>query len=946
MLRVIIYSRCVRCFSIKQAAKPPIKYTDTINLPTTKFPNRLSASKRLEIERQLVEGVLSEAYCYQLKHNREPTFVLHDGPPYANGDLHMGHAVNKILKDITIRQHVAQGRKVHYIPGWDCHGLPIELKATAKKNEKTKDKDALSIRHMSRDFALSAMQRQKHEFRSWGVLSDWLNEENIYLTMRPNFIINQLKMFMDLYERGLVYRALKPVYWSPSSGTALAEAELEYDENFVSPSVYLRLLLTEVPSSISLAPNTNLYALIWTTTPWTLPSNQAICYNSSLEYSVIKLPNFGNHLYLIATSLLSNFEDTTSISYERVQTLMATELSKCTYQHPIFTEKKNLPFFDAAHVQETKGTGFVHTAPAHGPEDFLIGLENKLPVTCFVNEDGLYSLDAPSILRGKPVLGEGDEIVLQSIATDLIHVGKLTHSYPIDWRTKKPVIIRASEQWFMNTEQLKDRAIEEISKINVYPRVQADASRKTLMSQVRKRPYWCISRQRIWGVPIPVFYERATKNIFLNKPLINHICALIEKEGNVDFWWSKSVEEIIPQNILDQFNMRAVDLEQGGDIFDIWFDSGSTWSSVLRDEKVADVYLEGYDQFGGWFQSSLLTSIAARNRSPYKSIFVHGFTVDDKGHKMSKSLGNVISPNDIINKYGVDVLRWWVASHGAQNMSITVSEKLMQQSADSVHKIRAILRFLNGVIREKSEKDDSLLDSKNIYLNRYILSALVEYENEIRQLYDAYEYNRVVTSVQNFVTNQVSAIYVHTIKDRLYCGDDVDLRNIRFTLLNCYKILCTTLWPLTPFLVEESWNFYDPSSAFHQQSFSANSEWMDTNAKNTINAALEIKRLINQQAGSTNSFNLEVQIFFDESNEQMQLLRALHDGELGVQVSNSELCELLQVQSVSLHPSHNVDSCSIKMQKLNVALCARCRRYAVENIDSVCARCAHVLSSK
>uniref|UniRef100_A0A0A1XDI3 isoleucine--tRNA ligase n=1 Tax=Zeugodacus cucurbitae TaxID=28588 RepID=A0A0A1XDI3_ZEUCU len=731
MLKIVCNTTFVRHFSIKQAAKPPIKYTDTINLPKTKFPNRLNATKRSELERKLVEDVFSEAYSYQQNHNHEPTFVLHDGPPYANGDLHMGHAVNKVLKDITLRQHVVRGQKVHYIPGWDCHGLPIELKATTaiKDNNiaSAKDKDAISIRNRSRDFALNAMQRQLNEFRSWGILSDWSNEENIYLTMRPRFIINQLNMFIDFYERGLVYRDLKPVYWSPSSRTALAEAELEYDVNFVSPSVYLRFSLTNVPNGISLTPNTNLYTLVWTTTPWTLPSNQAICYNSTLEYSVIKLSNYGNDLYLIATSLLQSFVEATGITYELVETLHGTELSNCTYRHPIYTDQKNLPFFAAPHVLDSKGTGFVHTAPAHGPEDFLVALENKLPVICLVNEDGVYSSQAPDFLNGKAALGEGDQLVLDNISTDVLHASKITHSCPIDWRTKEPVIIRASEQWFMNTEQLKERAIEEISKISVYPLVQADASRKALMTQVRKRPYWCISRQRVWGVPIPVFYERETKNVVLNRSIINHICDLIKKEGNVDFWWSKSVAELLPSNILESLNVSADDLEKSGDIFDIWFDSGSTWSSVLKDEKVADVYLEGYDQFSGWFQSSLLTSVAARNKAPYKSIFVHGFTVDDKGHKMSKSLGNVISPKDIISKFGVDALRWWVASHCAQNMSITVSEKLMQQAAESVSKIRATLRYLNGVIGDKTE----VLNEKGTFLNRYMLSVLVEHENEV-----------------------------------------------------------------------------------------------------------------------------------------------------------------------------------------------------------------------
>ncbi|EDW41671.1 GM25585 [Drosophila sechellia] len=795
MLRIFNFRVGNRLYSVKAAKKDAKKYTDSINLPKTKFPNRLTAAKR---EEQELLNKIAVSYAYQeqrLAEKGKPTFVLHDGPPYANGQLHMGHAVNKILKDITLRQRVAHGQQVNYIPGWDCHGLPIELKATST----APGQSAQEIRQKSRAFALEAIKSQKEEFSSWGILANW-QKDNIYMTFQPEFIVNQLQMFYNLYEKGLVYRDLKPVYWSPSSRTALAEAELEYDANHISPSV---------------------------------------------------------------------------------------------------------------HVQDSKGTGLVHTAPAHGPEDFLVSLTQKIPVKCFVNEEGTYTTEAPDFLRGKSVLDQGNSLVLDRIAEDVVHSSKLEHSYPIDWRTKKPVIIRASEQWFINTEKLKSPAADALEQVEIYPRANAEASKKALLTQLQKRPYWCISRQRAWGVPIPVLYSRESGKVVLNSALIEHFCNLLRKEGSIDFWWVKSVEELVPEHLLRELHHEAKDLDKGTDILDIWFDSGSTWSAVLGKDKIADLYLEGYDQFTGWFQSSLLMSIAARECAPYKALFVHGFTVDEKGYKMSKSLGNVISPKQITKKYGSDALRWWVASHGTQHMSITVSDKLLQQAAENLSKIRGTLRYLKGVIGEKQSSENLTQPSDKSYLNRYLLSQLVEFESEVEKLYQAYEYNRVVACVQNFIANQVSAVYVHLIKDRLYCGDDQELLAIRQTLTHCYQQLCKSLWPIVPFLVEESWSYYDTTGcAFHEQIVRTKPEWQDTKATEVVNAAFDVKRLINQQAGDVNTWHLAVTIKGKEGG-QLDLLRELH----------STLGE-------------------------STSLCPRCRRFGLEDEQETCRRCSDVMEAK
>uniref|UniRef100_A0A1B0FCG8 isoleucine--tRNA ligase n=1 Tax=Glossina morsitans morsitans TaxID=37546 RepID=A0A1B0FCG8_GLOMM len=950
MNQILRWKSGLRFYSIKYAAKEPVKYTSTINLPRTKFPTRLAQKARIELERNLIESKFASCYQYQEERHQGAAFILHDGPPYANGDLHMGHAVNKILKDITIRSHVIRDHKVHYVPGWDCHGLPIELKAMAAANAGSKSmNDPIIIRKKSRQFALDAIERQKNQFRSWGVLANWNNISKVYLTFNSNFIVKQLNLFLDLYEKGLVYRDLKPVYWSPSSKTALAEAELEYDANFVSPSLYVRFRLTNCPIAISKESCKHIFALIWTTTPWTLPSNQAICYNSNLMYALVKLESDNKQLhgkdedrYLIAQSLLEDFQKTTNKICVVEQLIQGDELKNCTYQHPVFREQQSLPFFNAAHVQEFKGTGLVHTAPAHGLDDFIICMKNGISIRSIVNEEGIYDNGAPSYLEGKMVLDDGNELVMNHLKKDIVFVSTLTHSYPIDWRTKKPVIIRASQQWFINTAALKDKAIEEIDKIAVYPRVNAEASKKSLKAQVAKRPYWCISRQRAWGVPIPVLYEKTSGKVLLNKKLLQHICDLTIKEDNIDFWWSQPMEKVLPPSFLNEFNLEASDVVRGSDIFDIWFDSGSTWSQVLENQQAADLYLEGCDQFTGWFQSSLLLSIAARNCTPYKALFIHGFAVDENGHKMSKSLGNIISPKDISAKYGVDSLRWWVAAHGTQHMAINVSHQLVQQAAESLGKIRAILRYLNGSIEDKSLKSSNMLTTTaESYLNRFLLSQLYSFEKEVFSLYDCYEYNRVIACIQNFVTNQISANYIHLIKDRFYCGTTKEIENIRFTLKQCYTLLCKALWPIAPLLVEESWN---DSKNFYENKFQAEPTWKDESVENVMEKALELKRALNQQTKSKNSWFLSLQV--NCSKNALNLLERLHP--LNSSSTESELCEILQVNSVNLQsftsPTAPLDFEIDIVSRSDIELCPRCRRFAIRSNNDIkhdiCQRCA------
>lgn len=452
---------------------------------------------------------LSPMYEWQRENLSGPDFVLHDGPPYANGETHIGHAVNKILKDFVIKSKVMERRRVHYRPGWDCHGLPIELKALSD--------DALTsppmvVREKARKFALSTMEKQRRDFRDWGVGANW--SHNTYKTIDTSYVAKQIQIFYELYKKGLIFRDLKPVHWSASSKTALAEAELEYDPAFRSPSLYIRLKLVTVPTVLSHF--RDIYAVIWTTTPWTLPSNQAVCYSPKLKYSVVEVGDDPSVKYLIGSSLVDAFSQEIGKEIKILQEIDGADLQSCMYQHPI-TPSTPLPFLAADHVQDSKGTGLVHTAPAHGLEDYLICLSHKIPTKCFVDELARYNEDAPAFLQGKYVLDEGNKSVLDHIKGDILHLSEITHSYPIDWRTKKPVIFRASHQWFIDTDKIKDKAAREVEKVKLFPKNVAETHKSTLAGQLMKRPYWCISRQRCWGVPIPAFYDKNNGRVLIEE---------------------------------------------------------------------------------------------------------------------------------------------------------------------------------------------------------------------------------------------------------------------------------------------------------------------------------------------------------------------------------------------------------------------------------------------
>ncbi|XP_076241877.1 isoleucyl-tRNA synthetase, mitochondrial [Calliopsis andreniformis] len=937
--RKLMNKQLVDSTDTHNTSKKQHKYSDTVLLPRTQFPAQLNGKKRIEKDQYLAKKCgFSELYEWQRKNLSAPEFVLHDGPPYANGVPHMGHAINKILKDITLRNHVMHGKRVHYVPGWDCHGLPIELKAIHNVNVQ----DPLEIRERARKYAKEAIVKQKEAFQSWGVMADW-NESGCYFTNNPSYIKNQLHQFIKLYEKGIVFRDFMPVYWSPSSRTALAESELEYNTEHQSKAAIVRLCIANFPEKLSFFKDRSVYALIWTTTPWTLVANQALAFSLNATYCFAE--DIEGNVNIISEELLENVESKIG-SLRPIIRIEGKELQGTMYLHPL--NEKKLPFLASNHVTMDKGTGLVHIAPAHGPEDFLVAIENSIPILSLVDIEGKYTEAAGVEFHGLNVLTEGNDKILDHLAQNILHIEKFTHSYPYDWRTKQPVVIRASNQWFIDVNSLRQKIIDNISDVKVYPECNRKSFTNALIARLKERPYWCISRQRSWGVPIPVFYSKTTGKVLTNRVLVERLCHSIDKHGS-DCWWKCSVEELIGSDIIKEQNIDIDDIERGKDIMDIWFDSGISWSAVLPEGK-ANLYLEGYDQFNGWFQTSLITSVALQECPPYRELFVHGFAVDENCEKMSKSLGNVVNPEELLQGgsnmqkkpvYGVDILRWWVASHGCQNTQVPVSKTLLDGSKQSINRLRLILRFLLGVLHPDHHNVHCKPQYKTI--DRYMLYTLYSYYKKMQEYYNNYEYHHASKAIMHFIANDVSGLYCHLIKDRLYCDEITSptraaaVQVVREILI----VLLRTIAPVVPHLAEEAWLHHPENSEsvpLHYTTYKIPDSWNEPKIVEYMDAALRLRsNLLN--IVSTNTWKLSVVV--DATKDDFYSLSLLHDKR---QPSSSDLCEILQVSSIVLIENDTVTETRIQIENIDKTLCSRCRRYLETREDGLCSRCAIVLA--
>ncbi|CAG9862199.1 unnamed protein product [Phyllotreta striolata] len=925
------------------------RYNDTVLLPKTEFPLRLSQKKLQDRDQHIyTAGGFEDLYDWQRGHLSEPEFVLHDGPPYANGPPHMGHAINKILKDAIVRYEILNNKKVHYVPGWDCHGLPIELKAL--KDADAKGLEPIELRAKARKFADKSIEDQKQVFKSWGVTANW---KKYYTTHSTDYVKCQLRQFLKLYQKNYIFRDVKPVHWSPSSRTALAEAELEYNENHKSPSLHFTVRIKSLPKLGPL--NKNYYAILWTTTPWTIPSNQAVCYNPSLSYSIVKIPQLQEDaVYVIATDLVKEVSAILNTPIETVDEIKGSALEGATYEHPLYKSDKNdLKFVQAEHVSSSKGTGLVHSAGAHGPDDYLVALRNKFSIVDLVDDAGCFTTEAGSKFAGKYVLEAGNAAVLEALKEDssLLRLGDITHSYPYDWRTKQPVIIKASRQWFIDTDSIKRRAVESLENVRFLPSDKSDLHKSNLIKQIEKRPYWCISRQRKWGVPIPVLYDKTTSEPIINENTINHHLNLLDTVG-VDFWWKCTAEQLLPTDSNSSSSYNANDVVKSEDIMDIWLDSGLSWAKVLDGSKTADVYLEGVDQLTGWFQSSLLTSVALRDKAPFKTVYVHGFAVDAKGAKMSKSLGNVVDPVEVVlgsrgkPGLGVDALRWWVTCHANRDLQASVGDKVLRACCDEVQKIRSVLRF---AVAGLSDFNSARIENQPLQhlqlIDRYLMHLLHRFQTKVADCMSEYQFHKISGLLNNLLTNSVSALYYTSIKDRLYCepAESPARRSAQYTLYHVYETVSLAVAPMLPHLVEELHlhsRTKEAKTYFTACHRRVGDEWLNDDVEGLFRMILDWKREVNVEVGA-NTGDLDVEVVVSkEIAGRIKKNIDLH--ELG-----GQLIDVFQVAGISVKedPEYAPDAHKLRLNKSCKHFCPRCRKVSSLEENRLCCRCDNVVAN-
>ena len=897
-----------------------------INLPKTSF----SMKANLPIREPEILELWSKINLYEeLRNSRKgkEKFILHDGPPYANGNIHMGTALNKILKDIIVKFHQMDGKDSVYVPGWDCHGLPIEWKIEEqyKKNKKNKNEvPVVEFRKECRSFAEKWIKVHKEQFKRLGVVGDW---ENYYSTMSYDAeaqIVRELGKFL---KEGSLYRGFKPVLWSTVEKTALADAEVEYQDH-KSDTIYASFPIRS--SNIRELEDSEI--IIWTTTPWTIPANKALAYNESLDYLLIQINDegvFKNKKIIIAEALFDTVvKDCEINNWKDLKKFKGKDFKGTICNHPFFNlgYDHEIPMLQARFVTTEQGTGIVHCAPSHGPDDFNLCLNNGIKAIETVDGDGKYTKNVP-LFEGLHIF-KSNPIVIEKLKEQkkLMSHGELIHSYPHSWRSKAPLVHRATPQWFISMEShgLRNKALKAIDETTFYP----NKGKERLKSMIETRPDWCVSRQRVWGVPLPIFINKKTKEILVDDEVFENISSIYEKEGS-DGWFSDD-----PQKFLGK-KYKAEDFEKINDIVEVWFDSGSTHSFVLEKRKdlkwPASMYLEGSDQHRGWFHSSLLESCGTRGRAPFESILSHGFVVDGKGLKMSKSVGNVIAPEDILKKYGADILRIWVASSNyAEDLRIDYS--ILDQHSDSYRKIRNTFRYLLGNLNDNFE-DINLkdIDPKQLpELEQFMLHKIFSLNSEFNKYFKNYDFHNLYKELLNFCTTDLSAFYFDIRKDSLYC-DSKESKKRKSTLILLNVILNSLLkWfaPILSFTTEEIYQLISRSKkSIHLENFlqfpknflndELNKKWLELiKIRNMCNISIEEKR-VSKEIGSSLEAELNIKL-----NDRFQ--------NSFKNVDFSELC-ITSKAEVSFENRIDIE---VITKKMNGKKCPVCWKISPEN----CAR--------
>ena len=917
-----------------------VDYAKTLNLPKTSFKMKANLAQKEPLT--LRDWKKAEIYEKSLKEGA-PFFVLHDGPPYANGDIHIGHALNKILKDIILKYKRLRGYNAPYIPGWDTHGLPIEWKIMEELGEKAKNMTPLQIRQECKKYALKWVEKQKEGFKRLGILGNW---DNPYITLRPEYEAEQLKVFKEIYENGYIYKGLKPVYWSPTTETALAEAEIEY-KDVTSHSIYVKFE-GEKDLTDKLGVD-EASILIWTTTPWTLPANLGVFLHPEFDYGLYKTEK-GN--LVVAKDLAEDVFKTLDLSYELLKEFKGTELEYTHYQHP-FLDRKGL-VMNADYVTIDAGTGAVHTAPGHGADDYNYSLKYNIGILSPVDDRGHMTKEA-----GK-YEGMFYAKASKAIVEDLTESGHMlyhttfVHSYPHDWRSKKPVIFRATEQWFISVDEsdIRENALKALENVEFVP----SWGKNRIGSMLETRPDWTISRQRVWGVPIPLFYNRANDEVIYEPEIMDRIIELVKKEGT-DIWWKYEAKEIIGDELLEKYNLKDVDIRKERSIMDVWFDSGVSHRSVLVPRNLprpADLYLEGSDQHRGWFQSSLLTSIASTKDAPYKRILTHGFTMDGQGRKMSKSLGNTILPKDITEKYGADILRLWVSSVDYRE-DVRISENILQQMSDAYRRIRNTARFLMGNLNNFDYANDKV-DYKDMFeIDKWAMHKLEELKEKTTEYYDKYEFYSLFQEITYFCSMEMSSFYLDIVKDRLYCEGttSIERRSAQTVLTEVLKVLVRIISPVLSFTADEIWEripeaLKEEESVHLSKWIEANPEYLNEELAKKWDKIARLRREVNKKLEAERQtgligHSLDARVLLNIANDEYSFIKDYTENEV------SDLFIVSQVKFVNDNLAESeIEGISISVEKASGEKCERCWKYDEEvghdhNHSDVCPRCASVL---
>ena len=768
-----------------------MEYKNTLLMPKTEFPMRGNLPKR----EPAMQETWAEMNIYEKvqEHTKgRPLFVLHDGPPYANGDIHMGHALNKVLKDFIVRFKSMTGYCAPYVPGWDTHGLPIE-QALTNKGVKRKEMTVAEFRKLCAEYAYEQVERQREQFKRLGVRADW---DNPYITLEPAYEAQQIKVFGDMAKKGYIYKGQKPVYWSPTSESALAEAEIEYQDK-KSASIYVAFPVKDGKNVLE----GDEKFIIWTTTPWTLPANLGISVHPELEYVIV---NVNDEKYIIASELFETVEKTLEWeNAEVVKTVKGSELEYTVAKHP-FYDRDSLVML-GEHVTTDAGTGCVHTAPGHGEDDFLVGKKYGLEVLCPVDDKGVLTNEAPGFeglfydKANKPITEKLEEVGA------LLKLTFITHSYPHDWRTKKPIIFRATAQWFASIEAFRKELLQAVEETKWVPAW----GETRLHNMVRDRGDWCISRQRAWGVPIPVFYAENGDPIITDET-INNVADLFREHGS-NVWFEREAKDLLPEGFTHPGSPNG-EFRKETDIMDVWFDSGSSHQAVLEErddlQRPADLYLEGSDQYRGWFNSSLSTAVAVTGKAPYKGVLSHGFVLDGDGRKMSKSIGNIVVPKKIMDQLGGDILRLWVSSVDYQS-DVRISDDILKQVAEVYRKIRNTFRFLLGNLDDFNPSENTVAAAELREVDRYMLVKLNELITKVKEAYEAYDFAAVYHAIHNFCTIDLSSFYLDFAKDILYIegANHQDRRAIQTVLYDVLVALTKLVTPILPHTADEVWPY-------------------------------------------------------------------------------------------------------------------------------------------